>query len=106
MKKERKISIPNFDKAAFLQPAGTLPTSEEVTQTVSTLTNVAKTDDSTPIKGRPSQKESKNRKPFNTMLNVDISNELKILAVKKGISTADLIEIAVKQLLEKEGINF
>lgn len=114
MKKERKISIPHFDKTDFLQPAGNLPTSEEVTQTVTTITNTDKTEDlNTPNiqntashKGQTSKKETKNRKPFNTMLNVDLSNELKILAIKKGISTADLIEIAVKQLLESERIGY
>ena len=41
VKKERKISIPNFDKSAFVQPVGALPTSVEITKTVATVTGKA-----------------------------------------------------------------
>lgn len=112
VKKERKISIPNFDKSAFVQPVGVLPTSNEITKTVATVTGkVEKTAPPLPSpivetprqKGRPLKEASKERAPFNTMLNVNLSNTIKIMAVKKRVSTADLIEIAITRYLQAEG---
>lgn len=123
-KKERKISIPNFDKSQFLQPSGALPTPQEVTQTVAAVTGkieeppvliTVPTPTPAPIiietptpeppkqKGRPIKEASKERLPFNTMLNINISNTLKILAIKRRVSTADLIELAITRFLEAEG---
>ena len=111
VKKERKISIPNFDKSAFVQPVGELPTSVEITKTVATVTGKAEkaTVLPSPIaetqrqKGRPLKEASKERLPFNTMLNINLSNTIKIMAVKKRVSAADLIEIALTRYLEEEG---
>jgi hypothetical protein len=108
VKKERKISIPNFDKSAFVQPAGDLPTSNEITKTVATVTGKAEII-ATPVvdaprqKGRPLKEASRERLPFNTMLNINLSNAVKIMAVKRRVSTADLIEIAVTRYLQAEG---
>lgn len=112
VKKERKISIPNFDKSQFLQPTGELPTSVEITQTVATVTGKPEISpspivDNTPRpKGRPLKEASKERLPFNTMINLNLSNTLKILAIKRRVSTADLIEIAVTRYLNEEGEAF
>jgi hypothetical protein len=114
VKKERKISIPNFDKSQFLQPTGDLPTSVEITQTVATVTGKPEITLSSPIptpvvdntprlKGRPFKEASKERLPFNTMINLNLSNTLKILAIKRRVSTADLIEIAVTRYFNEEG---
>lgn len=112
VKKERKISIPNFDKSAFVQPVGELPTSVEITKTVASVTGKAKKVDApvpAPIaeiprqKGRPLKEASKERLPFNTMLNINLSNTIKIMAVKRRVSTADLIEIAITRYLQSEG---
>ncbi len=108
VKKERKISIPNFDKSAFVQPVGILPTSTEITKTVATVTGKAEIDPApTPPevrqKGRPLKEASRERLPFNTMLNINLSNTIKIMAVKRRVSTADLIEIAITRYLQAEG---
>lgn len=112
VKKERKISIPNFDKSAFVQPVGALPTSVEITKTVATVTGKAETIAPAipaPIvetprqKGRPLKEASKERLPFNTMLNINLSNTMKIMAVKRRVSTADLMEIAITRYLQAEG---
>ena len=115
VKKERKISIPNFDKSAFVQPVGELPTSIEITKTVATVTG--KVEKTAPLpapiiaetprqKGRPLKETSRERLPFNTMLNINLSNTIKIMAVKKRVSAADLIEIALTRYLEEEGETF
>lgn len=111
IKKERKISIPNFDKSQFVQPTGDLPTSREITQTVAAVTGKTEevplpVEDTPRPKGRPLKEASKDRLPFNTMLNINLSNTLKILAIKRRVSTADLIEIAVTRYLEEEGEAF
>lgn len=112
VKKERKISIPNFDKSAFVQPVGALPTSVEITKTVATVTGKDQTTAPplpSPVaeaprqKGRPLKEASKERLPFNTMLNINLSNTIKIMAVKRRVSTADLIEIAITRYLQAEG---
>ena len=118
VKKERKISIPNFDKSQFVQPEGALPSSVEVNQTIAHVTGkplqpsesgregvVEKTVATRP-KGRPKKILSKDRVPFNTMVNISISDELKILAVRRRVSTADLIELALTQFLDNQGIKF
>jgi hypothetical protein len=111
VKKERKISIPNFDKSAFLQPSGVLPTSTEITKTVATVTGKAEKVATIPSpiateprqKGRPLKEASKERLPFNTMLNINLSNTIKIMAIKRRVSSADLIEIAITRYLQSEG---
>jgi hypothetical protein len=116
VKKERKISIPNFDKSAFIQPVGVLPTSNEITKTVATVTGKMETPVTQPLpspivatvdtprqKGRPLKEASKERLPFNTMLNINLSNTIKIMAVKRRVSSADLIEIAITRYLQAEG---
>lgn len=111
VKKERKISIPNFDKSAFVQPTGELPTSNEISTTVATVTGKAEKTEHLPApivaesrqKGRPLKEASKERVPFNTMLNINLSNTIKIMAVKQRVSTADLIEIAITRYLQEEG---
>jgi hypothetical protein len=123
LKKERKISIPNFDKSAFLQPVGMLPTSNEITKTVAKVTGkvtekttekaVKATVIPAPVpasivaeprqKGRPLKEASKERLPFNTMMNINLSNTIKIMAIKRRVSSADLIEIAIKRYLQSEG---
>jgi hypothetical protein len=127
VKKERKISIPNFDKSAFLQPVGMLPTSNEITKTVAKVTGkvTEKTTEKAvkaatipaPIvapvpasivaeprqKGRPLKEASKERLPFNTMMNINLSNTIKIMAIKRRVSSADLIEIAITRYLQSEG---
>ena len=111
VKKERKISIPNFDKSAFVQPVGALPTSVEITKTVAAVTGkpekvailpspIAETPRQ---KGRPLKEASRERLPFNTMLNINLSNTIKIMAVKRRVSSADLIEIALTRYLQAEG---
>ena len=111
VKKERKISIPNFDKSAFVQPVGILPTSNEITKTVAKVTGKAEkaTVLPSPIadeprgKGRPLKEASRERLPFNTMVNINLSNTVKILAIKRRVSSADLIEIALTRYLQSEG---
>ena len=112
VKKERKISIPNFDKSAFVQPVGELPTSVEITKTVAAVTGKAEKTATllpSPIaetprqKGRPLKEASRERLPFNTMLNINLSNAVKIMAVKRRVSSADLIEIALTRYLQEEG---
>jgi hypothetical protein len=118
VKKERKISIPNFDKSAFLQPVGVLPTSNEITKTVAKVTGkviekVEKVEKAALLpasiiveprqKGRPLKEASRERLPFNTMMNINLSNTIKIMAIKRRVSSADLIEIAITRYLQSEG---
>jgi hypothetical protein len=122
VKKERKISIPNFDKSAFVQPVGILPTSNEITKTVAKVTGKAEKVEKAAVlpapivapipapiveeprqKGRPLKEASRERLPFNTMMNINLSNTIKIMAIKRRVSSADLIEIAITRYLQSEG---
>jgi hypothetical protein len=118
VKKERKISIPNFDKSAFVQPVGILPTSNEITKTVAKVTGKAEKVQKAAVlvapipapiveeprqKGRPLKEASRERLPFNTMMNINLSNTIKIMAIKRRVSSADLIEIAITRYLQSEG---
>jgi Ribbon-helix-helix domain len=107
IKKQNILPIPTqFDKSK-LKTTGSLPNSETVNQTVASLTGKTliepTQEDSSPTRpvGRPKKMPAAGRVPYNTMVHEDNIMRLKILAAKKRVSAADLLEEALLDFFEK-----
>jgi hypothetical protein len=107
IKKQNILPIPSqFDKSK-LKTTGSLPNSETVNKTVANLTGKALItpieDDLSPTRpvGRPKKMPAAGRVPYNTMVHEDNIMQLKILAAKKRVSAADLLEEALLDFFEK-----
>ena len=107
IKKQNILPIPSqFDKSK-LKTTGTLPNSDTVDKTVANLTGKTLTtpteEDLSPTRpvGRPKKMPAAGRVPYNTMVHEDNIMNLKILAAKKRVSAADLLEEALLDFFEK-----
>jgi hypothetical protein len=107
IKKQNILPIPTqFDKSK-LKTTGSLPNSETVNKTVANLTGKTlietNEDDLSPTRpvGRPKKMPAAGRVPYNTMVHENNIMQLKILAAKKRVSAADLLEEALLDFFEK-----
>ena len=106
LKKQNILPIPPQLDKNKLRSTGNFPNPDAVNQTVANLTGKIVpilAEDPAPTRpvGRPKKMPAAGRVPYNTMVHEDNIMHLKILAAKKRVSAADLLEEALLDFFEK-----
>jgi len=102
MAKERK-KISNRFKNRFEGTTPSLPDNQEVNKALSKVIDIqptTTTPKSSAKKGRPSL--GKNRVKFTTMIDPKKRDQLKHIAINRGVSLADLLDSMIDKLIEEQ----
>ena len=78
----------------IVQPNAPLPSLDEVTQTITAVTKAAKL-------GRPIKKEAQGREKITTRLDQYLIMDLKMKAIQRRVSLADLISLILSDNIDK-----